>query len=103
MARRLKQLAEEINRRFPRMIARIEKGYYNTDRKIPGTRLIRKGKGLTGNRLIVRWRRLSTLDPMSLVLDHNAAEWYRRNEDVERWLRDEAPNLVEPKKTKGVP
>lgn len=103
MARRLKQLAEEINRRFPRMIARIEEGYYNTDRKIPGTRLIRKGKGLTGNRLIVRWRNLSSLDPRSLVLDHNAAEWYRRNEEVEEWLRSEAPRLVAPKPAKKSP
>ncbi len=63
----------------------------------------RRGKGRTGTRLIVRWRNLSFHDPRSRVLDHNAAETYRRNEEVEDWLRDEAPRLVEPKPAKASP
>lgn len=97
MARRLAQLAEEINRRFPKLVATTERGYENTDRRIPGTRLIRRGKGRTGTRLIVRWRHLSTIDPRSKVLDHNSAEWCRRNEEVEEWIAKDAPKLVAPK------
>jgi len=101
MARRLKQIAEDINARFPRLVATIEKGYCNTDRKIG--RLRSPGKGRTGNRLVVRWRYLWAIDPKSKVFDHNAAETYRCNEEVERWLRDTAPHLVEPAPTKGLP
>jgi len=97
MARRLAQLAEEINRRFPKLVAMIEQGHAKTDRRISGTRLIHRGKGRTGTRLIVRWRHLSTIDPRSKVLDHNSAEWCRRNEEVEHWIATDAPKLVAPK------
>ena len=95
--RRLKDLAEEINRRFPKMVATVEEGYCNTDRRLAGTRLIHRGKGRTGNRLIVRWRHLSTIDPRSKIFDHNAAETYRRNSEVEDWIRRDAPNMVPPR------
>jgi hypothetical protein len=95
-ARRLKQIADEINASFPLLVAKIDEGYCNTDRKLACTRLIHRGKGRTGNRLIVRWRHLSVLDPRSKVLDHNSAETYRRNDEVEEWLRVEAPRLVKP-------
>ncbi len=98
MARRLKQIADEINQKFPLLVATIEKGHCNTDREIKGTRLRRPGKGRTGNRIIVRWKNLPTLDPRSVVLDHNSAETYRYNGEVERWLQDQAPRLTDPPK-----
>ena len=97
-ARQLSEIAREINERFPLLVATIEEGYCNTDRKIKGTRLRHPGKGRTGNRLIVRWRDLSVLDPQSKVFDHNSAETYRHNGEVEYWLREKAPALVKPEK-----
>ncbi len=99
-ARRLKQIADEINEKFPLLVAKIEEGHCNTDRKIKGTRLRRPGKGRTGNRIIVRWRHLPTLDPRSVVFDHNSAETYRYNGEVEQWLREKAPKLTNPPKSR---
>jgi len=80
MARRLKTLAKEINK-LPFYTAELVQGHCNTDSKIPGTRLRREGKGRYGNRLIVK-------DAKGVVvLDHNAAETYRCNKEVEDWLR----------------
>jgi len=79
MARRLTALAEEINRLFPLLVATIDKGHCNTDRKL-SRGVSHRGKGRWGNRLTVRWRHLSTLDPGSKVFEHNSAETYRRNE-----------------------
>jgi len=82
MARRLKSIARWINQFLDGYTARIITGYCNTDRKIPGTRLRVEGKGRYGNRLIV------TKDSTGeTVLDHNAAETYRCNEEVESWLQ----------------
>ena len=78
MARRLKTLAKEINK-LPGYTAEIVRGYCNTDRKIG--RLRSPGKGRYGNRLIVKNKE------GKVVLDHNAAETYRTNEEVEEWLR----------------
>jgi len=101
MARRLQQIADEINQRYPRLVARVEKSHCNTGRKL-SRGVSTRGKGRSGNRLIVRWRYLSPLDPKSRVLDHDASEWCRRNEEVERWLQQEASSLVEPEPTKGM-
>ena len=79
MARRLSTLAKEINK-LPGFEAKIEEGYCNTDRKVQGSRLRWPGKGRYGNRLIVTFEGEE-------VLDHNAAETYRCNEEVESWLR----------------
>jgi hypothetical protein len=78
VARRLPTIARWINENVPELRARIESGYCNTDRKIG--RLRWPGKGRTGNRLIVERKR------GGVVLDHNAAEAYRTNAEVERWL-----------------
>ena len=80
--RRLKTLAKEIERLFPDLKAEIVKGYCNTDRKIG--RLRSPGKGREGNRLIVR-QRVSG----GVVLDHNSAETYRTNEEVEDFIQQE--------------
>jgi len=50
-----------------------------TDRKIG--RLRWPGKGRYGNRLIVRDEATQLV-----LLDHNAAETYRSNDEVESWL-----------------
>ena len=55
-------------------------GYCNTDRKVG--RLRAPGKGRRGNRLIVQD------DAGKVVLDHNSAETYRYNGEVEYWLTD---------------
>lgn len=79
--RRLKTIAKDINENYPGLAAKIVRGYCDTDRKIPGTRLRWPGKGRAGNRLVV------TDESGNVVLDHNAAETYRCNEEVEQWLR----------------
>jgi len=81
MARRLKTLAKEINDTLPGYTAEIVQGYCNTDRKIAGTRLRWEGKGREGNRLIVKNSK------GEVVFDHNSAETYRCNEEVEEWVK----------------
>lgn len=83
---RLAELARQIEAEFQELETRIEKGYCNTDRKIPGTRLRRPGKGRRGNRLIVFMRGTDRFWRENVVLDHNAAETYRCNDDVVRWM-----------------
>lgn len=79
-ARRLKTIAAYINATHgDKLKARIERGYCNTDRKIG--RLRWPGKGRTGNRLIV-----TDAATGKVLLDHNAAETYRSNDEVEDWL-----------------
>lgn len=80
MARRLKAIATWINENMPGYRAEIVEGYCNTDRKIGRQRW--PGKGRYGNRLIVK-------KGGAVVLDHNSAETYRSNDEVERWLKDE--------------
>ncbi len=106
---RLSVIAAWINANTT-LFAEIEKGYCNTDRKIPGTRLRHPGKGRTGNRIKVfecedhkrelilnPWhhfaredteRERSRVYSRGPLLDHNAAETYRRNEEVVYWLRN---------------
>lgn len=108
-APRLSTIAAWINANTT-LFAEIEKGYCNTDRKIPGTRLRHPGKGRTGNRLkvfecedhkweLIRnpWHHFNKLDseaektrkyPRGPLLDHNAAETYRSNDEVVRWLQN---------------
>ena len=82
MARRLKAIARWINYNLPEFRAEITRGYCSTDRKIPGTRLRHPGKGREGNRLIIYDRETN-----KVVLDHNSAETYRTNEEVEEWIQ----------------
>jgi len=81
-ARRLKAIAKWINENLGGYTARIEEGYCNTDRKISGTRLRNPGNGRWGNRIIVK-------KGSEVVLDHNSAETYRKNSEVEEWLERE--------------
>lgn len=85
---RLKTLGRIIEETFPGYTAKIEQGYCSTDSKIPGTRLRREGKGRYGNRLIVR-----NVEG-EVVLDHNGAETYRANWEVEEWIGDHARELA---------
>lgn len=78
MSRRLPTIAKWINANVEGLTATIEQGYCNTDRKIGRLRV--PGKGRRGNRLIVK--HVSGY----VVLDHNAAETYRYNKEVEDWL-----------------
>lgn len=90
-APRLHQLAEMINRDFPELEAVIERGYCNTDRKPRGCRYItRKGKGRTGNELIVYSRRETNPSGIGRlqIFRHNAAETYRRNSEVVDWIEN---------------
>ena len=83
MARRLKTIAKWINENLAEkgFMAKVEEGFCSTDRKLSGTRLRRPGKGRTGNCLKVY--RAGREYP---IFEHNAAETYRTNEEVERWL-----------------
>ena len=78
---RLATLARTIEEEWPELSVEIVEGYCNTDSKIAGTHFRRRGKGRTGNRLIVRKR-----DTGTVVLDHNAAETYRENSEVVEWI-----------------
>lgn len=78
-ARRLAAIAAWINANLSELEAVVEEGYSNTDRKIG--RLRWPGKGRRGTRIIVRRKRDRTV-----MLDHNAAEVYRKNAEVEAWL-----------------
>lgn len=94
-ARRLKVIANWINthRALLGLVAVVRATTFNTDQPIPGTRLRHRGRGRKGNEIIVR--REDDHDPWSRpLLQHNAAETYRSNDEVERWLTryiDELP------------
>ena len=78
MARRLPTIARWINENLDGYTARIERGFYNTDRKYGRVRF--PGKGRHGNQLIVT-------DPNGdEILNHNSADPFRDNADVERWI-----------------
>lgn len=82
-SRRLPAIAKYINE-HPELglRAEIEKGYYRSDYKPAGFRyIVRTGKERVGNRLKV-WLAATS----ELVFDHNSAETYRTNQDVELWL-----------------
>ncbi len=83
-ARRLKTIARWINESLPGYRAEIREGYRNTDRKIPGTRLRHEGRGRWGNVITVFKR--NEHDGWSRVFEHNSAETYRSNQEVEDWL-----------------
>jgi hypothetical protein len=98
----LKQIAAFINAN-PKLglHAEMERGYASTDRKIPGTRLRRQGKGRTGARIKVFDTRaqppkdyvrsfygLVYGEHGLLVHDHNNAETYRQTSEVAEWLRN---------------
>ncbi len=78
-ARRLAAIAAWINENLPALEARIERSYCNTDRKVG--RLRWPGKGRHGNKIIVTERATG-----SVLLDHDGAQTYRTNAEVERWL-----------------
>jgi hypothetical protein len=85
----IRSLAAEIKKRWPELDVKVEQGHANTDRKIPGTRLRRPGKGRKGARIIVRdpSRRDDTwLRQPRVLLDHNNAETYRRTSEVRDWI-----------------
>jgi hypothetical protein len=113
-APRLATIAKWINEHTT-LLAEIEQGYCNTDRKIPGTRLRHPGKGRRGNRLKVfecqahkleliqkPWSPYRREQPerkysVQPLLDHNAAETYRCNSEVVYWLKrhlQEHPEVI---------
>lgn len=73
MTRRLKTIAGWINHQYSdELEAYTEKGHYNTDQKLR--------KDRWGTRIIIRSR------SGEVLLDHNSADPYRRNSEVEDWL-----------------
>lgn len=86
MARRLSTIAKWVNSNLADegYRARIENGYCNTDRKVGSLRW--PGRGRTGSRLIVERHGVC-------VFDHNSAETYRTNAEVEDWLSAELVGL----------
>ncbi len=79
-ARRLKTIAKWINENSKKYKAEIVEGYCNTDRKIG--RLRSPGQGRYGNKIVIRNRETN-----EIVKEHNAAETYRQNWEVEDWVR----------------
>lgn len=85
--RRLSSIAKWINENMKALgyEAKIVEGFCNTDTKISGTRLRRAGKGRYGNMLIVSKNGVK-------IKEHNSAETYRSNDEVESWLKRELEN-----------
>ncbi len=88
-ARRLPAIAKFINENFKNQgyEAVIKEGFCDTDRKIAGTRLRHPGKGRYGNKLVVK-------KDGQEIFSHNAAETYRTNDEVERWIKRTFPETV---------
>lgn len=98
-AENLRLLAAKIEQLFPELVAIVYPaahplgGFCNTDRKIG--RLRHPGKGRRGSRLMVSIRPGHEQTPFwrdrrgPVVFEHNAAETYRTNADVVRWIEDE--------------
>jgi predicted nucleic acid-binding Zn-ribbon protein len=89
----IRTLAAEIRQRWPELDVKVEASRANTDRKIPGTRLRRPGKGRAGTRIIVRDPRQRDETWMHLpvvLLDHDNAETYRRASEVRAWIEQYA-------------
>jgi hypothetical protein len=101
--RRLVTIAKWINTHLTDLFAVAVSGFCNTDRQIG--RLRHPGKGRHGTRLIVYDRtrgegRHYTSWPV--VLDHNSAQTYRNNSEVERWLEHLIALLAEAKRKKAL-
>lgn len=79
MARRLPTIAAWINTNMTGYEATIIKISYSTDSKVG--RLRAPGKDRDGNKLVVKKDGV-------VVLSHNSAETYRKNEEVEQWIKD---------------
>lgn len=96
-ARRLAAIAAWINENRPELRATVERSHVSTDRKLTGTRLRHPGKGRRGNRIKVYRLYVSpggrnefgihlTTAGTKPILDHDSAETYRTNSEVEEWL-----------------
>ncbi len=83
-ARKLAVIAEDIKATFPQYEIILRDTVFNTDRKIPGTRLRSIGKGRKGKILEVYDR--SQPYPQRPIFSHNSGETYRTNSEVEEWL-----------------
>lgn len=76
MARKLKTIAEEINK-IQRLSAHIRKSFSNTDRKCGRQRI--PGKGRDGFLLTVQ-------KDGETIFSHDSSHPYRKNSEVEKWL-----------------
>jgi len=81
MARRLATIAKEINERIEGLTAEVVPGYTGIEHMPSGVRIRHPVRGKWGNRIIVRNSR------GDVVLDHNGAEFYKRNGEVDFWLK----------------
>lgn len=96
---RLRTLAAIINA-DPRGIftAEISVAHVSTDRHPKGVRWRISGKGRTGNRLIVKEH--DGTGGVKIVLDHNSAETYRRNEEVVDWMNRNGIKVPQTRETR---
>lgn len=85
----LHKLAAMIRAEWPHLHVVVKPDHVSTNRKIPGTRLIRQGKGRRGLRLTVTHPALlrsSGLRTPTIIFEHSSAEAYRRNSEVLEWM-----------------
>lgn len=89
-APRLSVIAAWVNANTA-LVAQMDRVYCNTGRKAGRLRI--PGKGRNGTRILIaksaeamRAYHLTGRNHAPLLLDHNAAETYRCNADVVRWL-----------------
>jgi len=86
--RRLATLAKWINENSKQYKAEIIEGYCNTDRQLyAGSRIRIEGKGREGNKIIIRDKETN-----KIVKEHNSAETYRYNYEIEDWVNKNIPN-----------
>jgi hypothetical protein len=89
VSRRLATIAKWINDNRPELRAVIERDHVSTDFKPKGLRYItRVGKGRSGNRIKVFVKEGGGTGWPKPIYDHSAADTYRSNDEVERWLAD---------------
>lgn len=69
-----------------RVCARVSAGRVNTDSKLAGTRLIRKGRGRASLRLEIWIDGGSMWDPSHRLFEHESGETYRRHSEARAWI-----------------
>lgn len=99
---RLKTLARFIRATWPALRVEVRAVTESTDRKVGRLRI--PGKGRRGNELEVYRHAPETLAGWERIYSHNAAETYRSNDEVCRWIVEALEGKISEvgKPTRGV-
>lgn len=83
----IKQMAAFINKWLPHLEAHVSRTTVSTDRKYAGSRLRYPGAGRKGNIIEIYERPRKPL--ARPIHSHNAAETYRHNGELVRWVAEQ--------------